>query len=114
MRVPEHALLLPELLHRAPVRRARGRESSQALGGEAEARFSRRFVGLVDFGADTLLQCFVADEEMLPEGRRYAGDALRLHVDAHGAPGAAAAARDGADAAPEAELPDAQRDRSVV
>ena len=70
---------------------------------------ARQFVGLVDFGADTILQCFIADEEMLPEGRRYAGDALAKHIDEHGAPVAPAPA----DPAPEAELPDAQLDKEA-
>ena len=46
------------------------------------------FVGVVDMAADTVLQCFIADEEMLPAAKKgqvpkFAGAAFGQHIHAH-------------------------------
>lgn len=42
---------------------------------------SGMFMSVYDMGIATILQCFVADEEMFPADQRYAGSGLRTWVD---------------------------------
>lgn len=42
------------------------------------------FMGVYDMGIATILQCFVADEEMFDDDQMYAEGALKSWVDSHG------------------------------
>ena len=41
------------------------------------------FMGIYDMGIATILQCFVADEEMFSAGEMYAEGSLKSWVDSH-------------------------------
>ena len=42
------------------------------------------FMSVYDMGIATILQCFVADEEMFDDDQMYADGALKSWVDSHG------------------------------